>query len=124
MTHEELGQIEGGKYKWDPIYGDRYPLGYQHGQLCGIHMTGQKEVSGFYFGSNEGTFKFFRIEDNKVFQYSSQSLLAYWLSDGDDGPSWPIFRASLDGEVPNSRVKDIIVNTIKKLEAKLESNSL
>jgi hypothetical protein len=99
-----------GSYRWSPIMGRKYWLGYQHSKVIGIWLS-DESVFATYFGFNdEGRDIFFREEDGKVLRYSCPvGTEVVWYSDGCDDPSVPAVPAQFDGLVPDGPEKDYII---------------
>jgi hypothetical protein len=97
------------RYRWQPHAGKKYWLGYQHGRVAGIGMTGQESVYAHYFGTRTETlwtkgkancFVFYRQEGERIFEYLSRSNEpTHWMSDGEDEPSIPYVAAWFSREL-------------------------
>jgi|GEM_PF-3761919 len=119
----DLEQRADGKFYWNPIFGEKYCLGYQleyrdeHAPL--------KLGYGRYLGSIDGTRMLFRQYNDRIFVYGSDaSLPAGWYGDvGDDEPVFPMMRACFIAELTHPVRKAGVLKILEKyneLERKAE----
>jgi hypothetical protein len=118
----ELERKPDGKWKWNPIYGKEYPLGYHHGSVCRTGMADQREIKAYFLGSIDCEYRFFEKKDDEILFYSSFcDHNVMFMSEGYDDPSFPFIVSEFEGKLDNPE-KKIIIRIIERLEQKLEND--
>ena len=111
---EDLIRNPDGSYRWLPIMGKDYWLGYQHSEVNGIFLTAESVFATCFGLNDKGKYIFFREEDRKVFRYSCPvgAEVDFYSDCGDDDPSVPAVPAQFDGFVPDGIEKECIIEKL------------
>jgi hypothetical protein len=109
LMRNDLVPGQGRTWRWDPIVGKEYWLGYQHGRVAGAYMVDQQSTRAIYFGTVDGDRIFFQERGGRILRYAgSASLPALWYTDGDDEPGVPAVQAGFDSVVPEGKENTFI----------------
>lgn len=110
---KELEQMNDGIWRWNFIKGNKYNLGYHHGN--GLGLFGE-EVHGTFIGKIRGHNVFINMEDDAIRCYSGTSNNAYWIGEPDEGPYWPTAMVNYDGEAKDEKLKEFISRRLRRIE--------
>jgi hypothetical protein len=103
-----------GTYRWNLRAGLEYPLGYHHGHIAGIGMSGLEQVKATYFGILKKKHVFFREKDGIVLRYECQINAAVGWLGGEDEPCIPYVVSTYEREMPEGSEKQFVLEQLLK----------